>query len=103
MGTEIPKDMRGVMWSTHERKTTKRAPDYTGSINIGGRIFRIAAWHEPPTEGRRLPRMSLALEGAEVYARRTREHPLVPERGAPRPVSPPQRKQEELLGDDIPF
>lgn len=100
MSQQGPKDMRGVMTSTHERKVRQHEPDYVGVVNIGGQYFRIAGWYEPPAEGRRVARIRLAIEDEESYKqRRQGVNGLKPQ---PK-TEPAVRRQEDAFANEIPF
>ena len=48
---------RGVLFK-NDRKETDNHPDYTGSINVGGRDFWLSAWIKQARSGKKFLSMS---------------------------------------------
>ena len=49
---------RGVLFK-NDRKETDNHPDYTGSINVGGRDFWLSAWIKQAKSGKKFFSMSV--------------------------------------------
>jgi hypothetical protein len=90
------RDMSGTLWREREKRTEK-SPDFTGTILIGRKEWRLAAWIKPGTRG-----SFLSLKVSEPdprYARR-------PQRDAdttqtPLPYTAGSSSKDD--DDDIPF
>lgn len=65
-----PDDMTGKAFDQKAEKRHNNQPDYTGRICIRGEVFRVAMWHNPPTERCKVSTYNIKLETeAEHQAR----------------------------------
>lgn len=71
---------RGVLFR-NDRRETEKHPEYTGTINVDGTDYRLAAWVR---EGKGRKYFSLAISPKE-------------------PKSEPKVRESEDFNDDIPF
>lgn len=46
------KTNRGVLFNAKDRKTSDKSPDYTGTINVTGQEYRLAAWIKQGKKGK---------------------------------------------------
>lgn len=77
---------RGVLFRD-EKRTNERAPEYTGTINVAGKDFRLSAWVKESKAGKKF--LSLAVS--------------IPQ--APKKEEAPVEPLETTLleGEEIPF
>lgn len=52
---------RGSMFE-NDHKTTDKHPDFTGSVNVGGKIFWISGWKEMTASNRKKISLSVKLQ-----------------------------------------
>jgi hypothetical protein len=45
-----PKELQGSLWR-NEKKESDKHPDHTGSIMIGGVVYRLSAWINETKDG----------------------------------------------------
>jgi hypothetical protein len=94
---------RGRLFKNDQTRNP-RAPGYTGSCVVDGKLYRIAAWINEPDDRNPRPTIALQFESQEdADARRQVATEAEQAREAPN-QSPP--RQATLIGepdDDIPF
>lgn len=78
------KENSGTLFKENEKKN-ERGPDYTGDANIGGEVYRMAAWIRESESGRKF--MSFKFTPKE-------------ERAA---ASAPQKRRQVDDDESIPF
>lgn len=109
----IPENNKGRMFHQEEHeKRSKKSPDYSGTINIGGVLHRIVGWYNYPTEKVKVATISLRTELYSEYEQRraaAKADRVDPNDHAPA-IRPEDRQPARLDGppqgdpdDDIPF
>jgi len=106
-----PKDLTGRIFSNQGDKTNDKQPDYSGTINVRGEIFRVAAWHSPPSEQHRTANFGLVLTNKDEYDAQVRQrkegagpkiHPNTDESAVQEQLAKNAPPQDDF-GDDVPF
>lgn len=64
---------RGVLFKNDDKKT-ERQPDYTGSLNVGGKEFFLDAWIKEAKTGRKYMSVSVKEKTAKQPQRQSRSH-----------------------------
>lgn len=90
-----PADGTGRIFDNREDKRTARSPDYTGTMNVNGQIFRVIAWHNPPTDRVKKANINLKFQDKAEFDLEQQA-----KREERRPAPPPF---DEEIGDEIPF
>lgn len=94
----IPENLTGRMFDNRQDKTSKKQPDCTGTVNIDGVIYRVAAWYNPPSEKARTSSYSLRFVNLDEYEEKKRNSEQ--QQAAHQPNSAPAPEGGD---DDIPF
>ena len=101
--TEYDQSNRGAIWK-NEKKTTDKHPDFTGSLNVDGREFRVSAWKREEGANPKAPALRFKVEPKDEQ---TISQRAMPER--PDPISsgvgPAKRSfpGDNDMDDPIPF
>ncbi len=66
--TDFDNTNRGVLFK-NSRKTTDKHPDYTGSINVGGKEFYLDAWIKESKKGEKFMSLSCKSKDAVLVSR----------------------------------
>ncbi len=82
------KDLRGVLFKNNKKEEGSKQPDYTGSVLVNGKEWRLAGWKE------------LSSKGTKYLSLRLSE-PM--EQQAPQPQRSQPAKAEPEFDQDIPF
>lgn len=73
--------------SVNERKESEKHPDYSGTINVGGKEFWLSGWKRKSEK-----------TGKSFLSLTVRE-----KQDTPRQISEPTRKAAPEIDDDLPF
>ncbi len=95
----VPKDGTGRIFDRKIDKVGEREPDYAGNCNIGGQVFRIAAWFNPPSERSRVGSFSLRFKDQAEYELEKRNR--AQDDGKKQAGSTPAKQHD--FDSDIPF
>lgn len=111
MSTFIPKEGQGRIFDNRPNKTEKAQPDYTGSMMVGGKHWRVVGWSNPPDERNRVGSVSLRAEPYEDYRARVdanrgsrkSSQPTRDETGMQTSTEDRTTAQPDAFDHDIPF
>lgn len=67
-----PKDLTGRIFDNVINKKHDKQPDFTGTINVHGEIFKVSAWYSPPSPTARVGSYSLRLQNKDEYDQQRR-------------------------------
>lgn len=84
---EYKKENRGFLFRD-EKRTNDRAPEYTGTINIMGKEYKLSAWIKESKAGKKF--FSLSVTSPNLAPKKEEK-----------PVEPLETTMFE--GDDLPF
>jgi hypothetical protein len=93
---EYDETNRGAIWKNEEKKTDKH-PDFTGSLNVKGVNYRVAAWKRPEGAAPRAPALKFQVEPKNEQPQ-TISQQAMPKR--PDPISSGPAKRN-FPGDDM--
>lgn len=65
-----PDDMTGKAFDQKAEKRHDSQPDYTGRVCVRGEVYRVAMWHNPPTERCKVSTYNMKLETEAEYQAR---------------------------------
>lgn len=99
-----PTDLTGRIFD-NEDKRNKRQPDFTGTANINGQIFRIVGWRNLPSERNKKANINLKFQDKHEFDLEQEQKRL--NRASAQAANladhhRPAPKQEDF-DDDIPF
>lgn len=75
-----PDDMTGKAFDQKAEKRHNNQPDYTGLICIRGEVFRVAMWHNPPTERCKVSTYNMKIETEVEHQARVEQAKIRQER-----------------------
>ena len=79
---------RGVLFR-NEKRTSEKAPEYEGKIDINGKEYRLAAWIKESKAGKKFFSLSIAS-------------PAIPVKKEEKPVQPLETTMMDDI-DELPF
>lgn len=100
-----PDELRGRLFDNREDRKNKRQPDYTGTVTVKGRVYRISGWYNPPNERSKVATIGLQLEDQDDYKRRRDAEASAPGQArteAPHRADPQARPRAAPQTDDDP-
>lgn len=87
MDKKFDKTNKGFLFKDEKRKN-ERAPEYTGTINVGGKDYRLSAWIKESKAGKKYFSLSVTS-------------PALTPKKEEKPAEPLETTMFE--GDDLPF
>ena len=66
---------RGALFSNKEHKTSDKAPDYKGSINIDGVEYWLSSWIKTSKQGNKFMSLSVQPKQAAKPAKQAKQAP----------------------------
>lgn len=91
MGGKFDDRNRGSIWTNKKKREGKQDPDFTGSLNVDGKDYWVAAWK----------RKTDAREGAPALSFSVKAKDGNPQESIPKASG--ARRQSAEMEDEIPF
>ena len=102
MSTYIPADLTGRMFD-NEDKRNQRQPDYSGTVNINGQIFRVVGWRNPPSERNSRANINMKFQDKQEFDQEQEQKRLDRARTQAGKQGQKDTPPGEDFDDDIPF
>ena len=84
MSGYVPLHLTGKIFDNDDKRRSKQ-PDYSGSCNISGQVFRIVGWRNPPSERERKGNINLKFQDMDEFNREQERRRQSREKPQPRP------------------
>lgn len=85
---------RGQIWKNEKKRDGKQDPDFTGSLNVGGKDYWVSAWKRKEGAADRAPALSFSVKPKDAKRQETPAQEPAPGRRA---------SMKDAMDDEIPF